>query len=82
MTMAIAIGLSALNALTLSPALCAVLLKPHKQEGSEDIPPLKERMKTAYKTAHTTMINRYTELSERCCIRESHSHSHLLPYWV
>ena len=61
MTMAIAIGLSALNALTLSPALCAVLLKPHKQEGSEDIPPLKERMKTAYKTAHTTMINRYTE---------------------
>ena len=32
MTMAIAIGLSALNALTLSPALCAVLLKPHKKK--------------------------------------------------
>lgn len=63
MTMAIAIGLSALNALTLSPALCAVLLKPHKQEGegSEEVPPLKERMKTAYKAAHTTMIKRYTE---------------------
>ena len=28
-TMAIAIGFSALNALTLSPALCAVFLKPH-----------------------------------------------------
>ena len=32
LTMAIAIGLSALNALTLSPALCAVFLKPHKKE--------------------------------------------------
>lgn len=33
LTMAIAIGLSALNALTLSPALCAVFLKPHKADG-------------------------------------------------
>lgn len=33
LTMAIAIGLSALNALTLSPALCAVFLKPHRADG-------------------------------------------------
>ena len=33
LTMSIAIGLSALNALTLSPALCAVFLKPHKADG-------------------------------------------------
>ena len=32
LTMAIAIGLSALNALTLSPALCAIFLKPHDEE--------------------------------------------------
>ena len=32
LTMAIAIGFSALNALTLSPALCAVFLKPHTDE--------------------------------------------------
>lgn len=31
LTMAIAIGFSAINALTLSPALCAVFLKPHKK---------------------------------------------------
>ncbi len=31
LTMAIAIGLSALNALTLSPALCGIFLKPHKE---------------------------------------------------
>ena len=61
MTMAIAIGLSALNALTLSPALCAVLLKPHKKEDGTEDSTLKERMKVAYTAAHTTMINRYTE---------------------
>ncbi len=32
LTMAMAIGFSAINALTLSPALCAVFLKPHKSE--------------------------------------------------
>ncbi len=32
LTMAIAIGFSAINALTLSPALCAVFLKPHTTE--------------------------------------------------
>lgn len=35
LTMAMAIGFSALNALTLSPALCAVFLKPHKGEEDE-----------------------------------------------
>ena len=32
LTMAIAIGFSAINALTLSPALCAIFLKPHSTE--------------------------------------------------
>lgn len=35
LTMAIAIGLSAINALTLSPALCAIFLKPHQQKGEK-----------------------------------------------
>ena len=34
-TMAISIVISAVNALTLSPALCAVLLKPHNEDGTE-----------------------------------------------
>ena len=46
LTMAIAIGLSALNALTLSPALCAVFLKAHGDDSS-----LKERMGKAYGAA-------------------------------
>lgn len=46
LTMAIAIGLSALNALTLSPALCAVFLKGHDDNSS-----LKDRMGKAYGAA-------------------------------
>lgn len=36
LTMAMAIGFSAINALTLSPALCAIFLKPHKSEEDAD----------------------------------------------
>ncbi len=58
LTMAIAIGFSALNALTLSPALCAILLKPHKAHEEES---LGERMGKAYKAAGQTMYQRYAE---------------------
>ena len=60
LTMAIAIGFSALNALTLSPALCAILLKPHKAHGEEG-GSLSERMGTAYRAAGQTMYQRYAE---------------------
>ena len=39
LTMAIAIGFSAINALTLSPALCAIFLKPHNKEDKEEKEP-------------------------------------------
>ena len=58
LTMAIAIGFSALNALTLSPALCALFLKPHT---GHDDSTLKERMGVAYKEARESMASRYTE---------------------
>lgn len=47
LTMAMAIGLSAINALTLSPALCALFLKPHKGEDKS----MRERMGEAYGAA-------------------------------
>ncbi len=56
-TMAIAIGFSALNALTLSPALCALFLKPHKTQG-EDEKSLKERLGDAYKAAGQAMAKK------------------------
>lgn len=58
LTMAIAIGFSAVNALTLSPALCAVFLKPHKTEDGEKIP-LKERLGEAYSEAAATVKDQY-----------------------
>lgn len=64
LTMAIAIFFSAVNALTLSPALCAIFLKPHKAEGEEsdeESPGLKERIGTASKEARHIMIARYTQ---------------------
>jgi len=57
LTMAMAIAFSALNALTLSPALCAVLLKAHDPEAS-----LKERMATAYGEAAGAMKRQYSPL--------------------
>ncbi|WP_346710366.1 efflux RND transporter permease subunit [Phocaeicola salanitronis] len=57
LTMAIAIGFSALNALTLSPALCALFLKPHTTETT-----LKERMGTAYKESRKILVARYTDV--------------------
>ena len=57
LTMAMAIGLSAINALTLSPALCALFLKPHKEDGS--VAPLKERMKDAYSAAGEVVKQTY-----------------------
>jgi hydrophobe/amphiphile efflux-1 (HAE1) family protein len=56
LTMAIAIGFSALNALTLSPALCAIFLKPHKADGS--VAPLKERMADAYSAAGEAAVKK------------------------
>ncbi|MDE6537748.1 MAG: efflux RND transporter permease subunit [Muribaculaceae bacterium] len=59
LTMAMAIFLSAINALTLTPALCAIFLKPHKKEdgeGSEEQDKLGERMKTAYKAAGEAVV--------------------------
>ena len=57
LTMAIAIGFSAVNALTLSPALCAIFLKPHKDDHST----VKERIGTATKEARRIMLVRYTD---------------------
>ncbi len=58
LTMAMAIGLSAINALTLSPALCAILLKPHKTEGEPE-ENLKDRLSKAYSAAGEAVVESY-----------------------
>lgn len=59
-TMAVAIGLSALNALTLSPALCAIFLKPHKKEGDDSKQmSFAQRFHTAFNTTYDVMLEKY-----------------------
>ena len=58
LTMAIAIGLSALNALTLSPALCAMFLKPH-EEGHEKKSTFVSRFHSSFNAAYDSMLNSY-----------------------
>ena len=52
-TMAVSIVISAVNALTLSPALCAILLKPHSD---------KEHKKTFISRFHTAFNTQYDRL--------------------
>lgn len=57
-TMAVAVGISGINALTLSPALCAMMLKPH-DENHEGRPTLMQRFGKAYNTAFDALLKRY-----------------------
>ena len=58
-TMAVAIGFSALNALTLSPALCAIFLKPHNKEGEDNKTSFIERFHIAFNTTYEKLLEKY-----------------------
>lgn len=58
LTMAIAIGLSAINALTLSPALCAVFLRPHKDDEHGKTTFI-QRFHKGFNASYETMLNKY-----------------------
>ncbi len=61
LTMAIAIGFSALNALTLSPALCAIFLKPHVESENGETKKMSfvERFHTSFNAAYDSVLKRY-----------------------
>jgi hydrophobic/amphiphilic exporter-1 (mainly G- bacteria), HAE1 family len=58
LTLASAIIISAVNALTLSPALCALFLKPHDENGSAK-QNLMQRFYTGFNRAFDALKNRY-----------------------
>ena len=59
LTMAVAVGISALNALTLSPALCALIMTPHiKAEDSKKLS-FSSRFHIAFDTAFNHMLTKY-----------------------
>ena len=57
-TMAVSIFISALNALTLSPALCAIFLKPHDKDGHKKLSRI-DRFHMAFNTAYDKILGKY-----------------------
>ena len=59
LTLAVAVGISAVNALTLSPALCALLLKPYINEDGTQKQNFAARFRKAFNAAFDVVIDRY-----------------------
>ena len=64
-TMAVSIFISALNALTLSPALCAIFLKPHDKDGHERKLSRVDRFHLAFNTAYDKVLGKYKSRVEK-----------------
>lgn len=62
LTMAVAVGISALNALTLSPALCALLLKPYMNEDGTQKNNFAARFRKAFNTAFGKLSEKYKKV--------------------
>ena len=64
-TMAVSIFISALNALTLSPALCAIFLKPHDENGHEKKMSMIDRFHASFNTAYDKVLGKYKNRVEK-----------------
>lgn len=62
LTMAVAVGISAINALTLSPALCALLLKPYLNEDGTHKNNFAARFRKAFNAAFDTLVEKYKDV--------------------
>ena len=64
-TMAVSIFISALNALTLSPALCAIFLKAHDKDGHEKKMSVIDRFHASFNVAYDKVLGRYKACVEK-----------------
>ena len=64
-TMAVSIFISALNALTLSPALCAIFLKPKNEDGSEREMSRIDRFHASFNTSYDKVLGKYKNRVEK-----------------
>ncbi len=64
-TMAVSIFISALNALTLSPALCAIFLKAHDENGHEKKMSRIDRFHLAFNTSYNKVLDKYKGAIEK-----------------
>lgn len=69
LTMAISIFFSALNALTLSPALCAIFLKAHDKDGIERKMSFVDKFHTAFNTSYERILGKYKNSVVKICRR-------------
>ncbi len=58
-TMAVAVGISAVNALTLSPALCALILRPNEELVDGRRPEFSTRFRLAFDSAFRRLVLKY-----------------------
>ncbi len=58
-TMAVSVGISAINALTLCPALCALILKPHRKTNLPQKVTFEDKLRKAYNATYGAMQHRY-----------------------
>lgn len=56
-TMAVAVGLSCVNALTLCPALCAMMMKP--SDGTKSAKSFNGRVRAAYNASYNALLSKY-----------------------
>lgn len=59
LTMAAAVAISLLNALTLSPALCALIMTPHQTNSETGKLSFSSRFHIAFDTAFSRLVNKY-----------------------
>ena len=80
LTMAVAVGISTINALTLSPALCALILRPYTNEDGTQKQNFAARFRRAFNAAFESLSERYKKgvlslsvaMADRClCCRDS-----------
>lgn len=57
LTMAVAVGISLLNAMTLSPALCALIMTPHDLEGGRSF---SSRFHAAFEAGFGKLVDKYS----------------------
>ena len=59
LTMAVAVGISAINALTLSPALCALIMTPHMDKSTGGKLSFSSRFHHAFETSFNRLVLKY-----------------------
>ena len=62
LTMAVAVGISLINSLTLSPALCSLIMTPHEEVKPGEKASFSTRFHNAFDSAFHSLVNKYKHI--------------------